>query len=201
MPYPAELLNDDEQIVLDLRPHWWFIVPRLALLVVMVAFGLVVLANDWPGPVMALVAVAVLVALVYFIFRYIRWASTVLVLTNDRLIYRAGVFTRHGVEIPLERINTVFLRQSVFERLMGSGDLSLESAGEQGRQNFSDIRRPLQVQSEIYRQMDRNEGRHRDLAGSDDVAGQIIQLDRLRQQGLLTDAEFQSKKADLLRRM
>ncbi len=199
MPYPADLLNDDEEIILDLRPHWWLVVPRLALLIAAIVVGLLVLMYELPGPVMGLAAVAVVAALIYLALRYVRWSTTELILTSDRLIYRAGIFTREGVEIPLERINTVFLRQSVFERMLGSGDLSLESAGENGRQDFANIRRPHRVQSAIYRQMGDRTGRTQD--GPVDLAGQIVKLDELRRQGLLSDAEFEAKKSDLLRRM
>ena len=53
-----------------------------------------------------------------------------------------------GVEIPLERVNTMHFNQSVFERITGSGDLVIESGGEDGQQRFTDIRRPDQVQND-----------------------------------------------------
>lgn len=208
MPYPSHLLNEGEQIVLDLRPHWWYLTPRFAVLLGAIAAGLVVLAFELPAAVMLVAAAAVVGALVWFGARYVVWTTTGLTLTTDRLIYRAGVFTREGIEIPLERINTVFFRQSFFERVLRSGDLTLESAGEQGRQNFTDIRDPLRVQNEIYRQMEANENRKFDRAGavagstpSADIPGQIRQLDELRRQGIISQQEFEAKKADLLRRM
>jgi hypothetical protein len=101
----------------------------------------------------------------------------------------------------------VFFSQSIFERILGSGDLVIESAGEQGRQAFSDVRKPSAVQNEIYLQMEANENRKFDRIGArgggggDSIPAQIEQLDDLRRRGVLTDAEFQAKKADLLRRM
>jgi hypothetical protein len=106
-------------------------------------------------------------------------------------------------------VNTVFFSQTILERVVGSGDLVIESAGEMGRQNFSNVRKPSAVQNEIYRQMEQNENRKFDRIGARtaepaptaSIPEQIQQLDALRQQGVLTDAEFQAKKADLLRRM
>src|SRR5262245_28126756 len=60
--------------------------------------------------------------------RVLRWATTHFVLTTDRLIFRSGVVAKFGREIPLERINDVTFSQSLFERLVGVGDLLLESA-------------------------------------------------------------------------
>ena len=79
-----------------------------------------------------------------------------------------------------------------------------------GRESFANVRKPAAVQNEIYRQMEQNENRKFDRIGArpapvfapgTGIPDQIQQLDALRQQGLLTEAEFQAKKAELLRRM
>ena len=138
------------------------------------------------------------------------------VVTTDRVIHRVGVISKHGVEIPLDRINTVFFHQSIFERLIGAGDLGIESAGERGSETFEDVRKPAIVQNEIYRQMEANNARMysgRMGVGSMPDTGpaavpdhlsvpqQIEKLDELRQRGVLTEAEFAEKKAELLKRM
>ena len=80
----------------------------------------------------------------------------------------------------------------------------IESAGEMGRQDFSNVRKPSAVQNEIYKQMEANENRKFDrvgrpaAAGGDSIPEQIAQLDELRRRGVLTEAEFQAKKAELL---
>jgi uncharacterized membrane protein YdbT with pleckstrin-like domain len=207
VPFSRKLLNEGEDVVLDLHPHWEFFVRSAAALVAAIVIGVVVLTRDLPGWVDALVGALVLAALIWFGLTYAKWATTNFVVTTDRLIYRHGVLSKHGIEIPLERVNTVFFSQSILERMLGSGDLVIESAGEMGRQNFSNVRKPSAVQNEIYRQMEQNENRKFDRIGSrQTVAGasvpeQIQQLDALRQQGVLTEAEFQAKKADLLKRM
>jgi uncharacterized membrane protein YdbT with pleckstrin-like domain len=127
------------------------------------------------------------------------------------------VVAKKGIEIPLDRINTVFFHQSFFERLIGAGDLGIESAGEGGRENFHDVRKPSLVQQEIYRQKEVLEStQHSRLgasiaasmqqgqpapSGGASIPDQIEQLDRLRRSGALTEDEFQTKKAELLRRL
>lgn len=157
-------------------------------------------------------AALIIFVLLWFGARYLVWMTTNFVLTSDRLIHRAGVFGRSGIEIPLERINTVFFRQSLFERLLGAGELVVESAGEMGQQSFANVRKPLNVQNEIYRQMEGNENRKFDRVGrnldggtlsntASSIPAQIEELAALREKGIITDAEFHAKKADLLRRM
>ena len=102
-----------------------------------------------------------LVALGWFAKTYAQWATTMFVLTTDRIISRRGFLHKEGTEIPLERINTVFFHQRIFERMVGAGDLTIESAGERGSETFSDVRRPSVVQKEIYVQMEENENRMR----------------------------------------
>jgi uncharacterized membrane protein YdbT with pleckstrin-like domain len=208
VPFSRKLLNDGEDVVLDLHPHWEFFVKSGAALTAAIVLGIFVLTKDLYGWVEAIVGVLVLAALGWFGATYAKWATTNFVVTTDRLIYRHGVLAKHGIEIPLERVNTVFFSQSILERMVGSGDLVIESAGEMGRQNFSNVRKPSAVQNEIYRQMEENENRKFDRIGARpsgaagaNVPEQIQQLDALRQQGVLTDAEFQAKKAELLGRM
>ena len=217
MPFPKELLTDDEQMVLDLRPHWWYIAPASFYLALAVIAGLVALLQDWWDPLKVAIGLVVLVALGYFAQRYSKWATTNFVVTNERVVSRMGVVAKKGIEIPLDRINTVFFNQSFFERLLGAGDLGIESAGEGGRQTFTDIRKPSLVQQEIYRQKEAFEKRRlgdmgRTIASqfpvqpqpqpnAQSVPEQIEHLDRLRRSGAITEEEFQAKKAELLRRM
>jgi len=207
MPFSRKLLNEGEDVVLDLHPHWEYFIKQSLVLLAAVTLGVVVLLQDAHGAIQATTGVALLAALGWFGLTYAKWVTTNFVVTTDRLIYRHGVLAKHGIEIPLERVNTVFFSQSVFERIVGSGDLVIESAGEMGRQDFSNVRKPSAVQNEIHRQMEDNENRKFDRRGPQvpaagpSIPEQIQQLDALRQQGVLTDAEFQAKKADLLDRM
>ena len=146
-------------------------------------------------------AVLVIVALVWFAIRYLHWATTNFVVTTDRLIFRSGVLAKRGIEIPLERVNTVFFDQTFLERILRSGDLAIESAGERGTQHFTDIAHPSMVQNEIYRQIEDNQNRMMGGRREPTVAEQIGQLDELRKKGVVTQAEFDAKKAQLLDRM
>jgi uncharacterized membrane protein YdbT with pleckstrin-like domain len=211
VPFPRQLLNEGEDVVLDLHPHWWFFAGPLTALLGSILLGVVVLAADLPAAVQVLVGVIVLFCLGWFGSRYAKWVTTNFVVTTDRLIYRHGVLAKRGIEIPLERVNTVFFGQSIWERILRSGDLVIESAGERGQQSFSNVRHPSAVQNEIYKQMEDNENRkfdriarNRDRAEDDDadsIPGQIRELDELRRQGVLSEEEFAEKKKDLLDRM
>jgi uncharacterized membrane protein YdbT with pleckstrin-like domain len=205
--YPKKHLNDSEQVVLELKPHWWFLVPRLALLILVLIVAVLVLVQVDNAAAEFLLGIGVLAGLVYFAIRYAQWATTDFVVTSDRVIYRSGVLAKSGIEIPLERINTVVFNQGIFERALGAGDLEIESAGDTPS-HFSDIRKPDYVQAEIYRQMESNENRKFDRLGGHverintganlTVAEQIEKLDDLRSRGVISEEEFQAQKASLL---
>jgi uncharacterized membrane protein YdbT with pleckstrin-like domain len=220
--FPRNLLNENEELVLDLRPHWYFLAkPALALFAAVVVGLLVIVAWTPPDSIDAVVSILggllVVAALVWFGWTYLVWNNTMFVLTSDRIVSRRGVLSKEGIEIPLERVNTVFFKQSVFERMLRSGDLAIESAGERGTETFSNIRQPSIVQKEVYVQMESNENRKFDRinrpagsgpndptaagGGAHDVPGQIDKLAELHQRGVLSDAEYQRKKAELLDRM
>ena len=210
MAFPKHLLTEDEDLVLDLRPHWWFLAPAGALLALVTLLGGLVLVNAWPALVGWVVLPVWIGTVGYVGVQYLVWNTTNFVVTSERVVSRRGVISKTGIEIPLDRINTVFFNQSIFERMIGAGDLGIESAGEGGRQQFSDIRRPNLVQNEIYRQVEGLQDRrlHRLGRSASDASAhersipeQIEQLDRLRRQGVVTDEEFEQKKRELLDRM
>jgi uncharacterized membrane protein YdbT with pleckstrin-like domain len=156
VPFPRRLLNENEVVILDLRPHWWVLVGSAVLLAISLGLAVAVsiavsgVAHD---PLLIASLLLVLFVLARFVRRYARWATTNMVLTSERLILRAGVFAKSGREIPLERVNDLTYRQSFFERVIGAGDLLVESGGERGQQVLRMVPNPMRVQQAIYTQM------------------------------------------------
>lgn len=208
MPFDDSNLHRDEKIVLDLHPHWIMLAKGVVILVVTIVIGgwLLLFAGLDDGAFKNVVNVAaslaIITSLLYMLQRWIAWVSTNFVVTTDRAIYREGIISKRGVEIPLERINTVFFNQSVVDRVIGAGTLTIESAGENGVQTFQDVRDPIGVQQVLYQQMEDNENRKFDRVRSPaqpvSVADELAKLATLHEQGHLSDAEFAAQKAKLL---
>lgn len=201
MPFPRKLLNEGEDIVLDLHPHWWYFVKPVVVLVAGIV-GAVALRDVDAARIAFLVVIVV--AAVWLAVVYAKWATTNVVVTTDRLIHRVGVLGKQGKEIPLERVNDIAVSQTFFERLIGSGDVTIESGGERGQQVFTDIPKPFLVQNVIYTEMERAGARDAARASGSrelSIPEQLEKLDELRQRGVITQAEFDAKKAQLLDRM
>jgi len=208
MAYPKKNLNSNETIALDMHPHWWYFAQPAAALVGSIIIGIVVLGKTESGDTagkaarMATVALLVITSL-WLIGRFLKWLTTNFVITSQRIIFRQGVFAKSGIEIPLERVNNVNFNQGIFERMLGAGDLLIESGGEDGQQRFTDIRHPDKVQNLVHAQVEAlvqtragytNQSRP---AGSD-VADQLERLEGLLQRGTITPEEFAAQKAKLL---
>lgn len=210
-PYPRKLINEGEEVVLDLKPHWWFFVRDM--IATTIVLGLLVLLLWWDNVVtqwLFILGLVVWAGLV--VLDYLRWTYTHFVVTDRRVISRSGIISKRGTEIPLDRINNIDFHQRLIDRIVGAGDLDIESAGKDGQSHFDFVRHPDMVQQEIYRQMEANAKRqaswHRDPAGAaaappaaPDVTEQIAKLAGLRDQGHITPEEFEAKKAELLDRM
>ena len=203
MPYPAKLLNPDESVALDLNPHWWYFAESVSSFAVSGILWLFVFGKyqDDPKPFLTYpIGVIALATLAWVIVRYLKWRTTYFVITSDRLIYRHGVIGKAGIEIPLERVNNVNFKQGIFERIIGAGDLLIESGGEDGQQRFTDVSHPDKVQNLIHMQMEDNQKRSFsvNVAGGNDVATQLEKLEGLRDLGSISAEEFESQKRRLL---
>ncbi|MGH9281098.1 MAG: PH domain-containing protein [Acidimicrobiales bacterium] len=206
--FPRKYLNEGEEIVLELHPHWsFFITPVASLLGVVLVAGLIV--GWWDSPFTVYPALfAALVAIGWCLHRYARWATTNFVVTTDRLIHRHGVLAKKGKEIPLERLNDVSFHRRLIQRMLGAGDILIESGGERGQQRFDHIVHPEEVQSIIYREIEAAKARdldraagHRGASGGVSPLEQLEKLEELRQRGVISQAEFEAKKAQLLDRL
>ena len=219
MPFPSRLVYDGETVSLDLRPHWWYFsrhivtgIPLLLLIILTFQISDSGIYNVVKWPVVLLV----LVWSLWLGAKYLQWLRTYFVVTDQRVLYRTGVLARHGVEIPLDRITNINFHQGIWERIIGAGDLEVQSAGEEGDTLFENVRHPDGVQQEIYRQMEahathasgadaigeavaravRDHGG--DRRAGEGVVDKVEQLARLRDEGHITWDEFEQRKNRLL---
>jgi uncharacterized membrane protein YdbT with pleckstrin-like domain len=149
-------LTEDEQLVLRLHPHWKTLIGPLAVAVLVVAAALVAEVLIPSGSAatlgrLAVAVVAILFLMLWLMVPVLRWRTTVFELTTRRLRMRDGIITRHGRDIPLVRINDVSFEKGLLDRLLGSGRLVVESAGEHGQIVLTDIPRVEFTQATLFR--------------------------------------------------
>jgi uncharacterized membrane protein YdbT with pleckstrin-like domain len=157
VPYPEKILADDEQVVERLHPHWITLVPATLWFIVICAAGGVGIAFA-PDKGTARLVVLILIIVVGVVLLtwlalspWIRWRTTHYIFTTHRVLIRRGVFTHTGRDIALQRINDVGFEQSLWDRMVRAGTLTIESAGEHGQEQLANVPRSDQQQQTLNR--------------------------------------------------
>jgi uncharacterized membrane protein YdbT with pleckstrin-like domain len=167
MAYPRKLLGDGEEVVAELRPHVKELyLPTAALLLLLPAavyVGSVVPDGGAQRSMRIAVGLLALGLLLYAsVLPYLRWFTTLYVITDRRVITRHGIIARSGRDMPLSRVNDVsFEHSGLLDRLLGCGTLVVESAGERGQLVLRDLPQVEEVQRDIYRLVAADEERRR----------------------------------------
>ena len=199
MPLPKDMLNQNETLVLDTHPHWWYFAGSVGILIPVV-IGEIFIALKIDGGFwnfLPKISAGVLaLAALWVGWKFILWRTTHFAVTSYRVIYQKGFFSKQGIEIPLERVNNVNFNQGIIERILGAGDLLIESGGQDGQQRFSDIQRPQIVKNMMLEQVQlRMDGRMGTRAN--DAATQLEKLEGLLQRGAITQEEFEREKGKI----
>jgi hypothetical protein len=230
VPISRRQLDEGEEVLVDLRPHWIFLFGPLATTIAALAAAVAVVTAFPHAPVALAWVLVALVALpgLWLVVRATQWWGTSLVVTDRRIVSRQGVFAREVVQVRLPRVAEVHARQELWQRLLGTGRLVVALREDAGAIVVDDVRRPRSLQRVITRQLDTRSGGPvesrpvttrpvpppddrtppRGVAGLSGPAGdptwiseQLIQLDDLRRRGIVTENEFAAKKAELLSRL
>jgi uncharacterized membrane protein YdbT with pleckstrin-like domain len=157
-------LTEEEHLVLRLHPHWKTLIRPLAVAVAVIVIALLgeVLIPSGSVATIGRLAIAVVVIgalMIWLMVPVLRWRTTVFELTSRRLRMRDGIVTRHGRDIPLARINDVSFSKGLLDRLLGSGRLVVESAGEHGQIVLTDIPRVESTQATLFRLVEDEQNR------------------------------------------
>lgn len=205
MSYVESLLSEDEEIVHTSHQHWFVVVPSLlgmaffSLLIVALTVALVTFLAGALLPLSLAPLAFLLIPVGKVIGDLLRWRSRSLVITNRRVIHVAGVLSKNVLDSSLEKVNDVSMEQSLWGRLFDYGDLEILTASESGANRFERIAHPVTCKTAMLDQKRLVENDLPALAA--DIPTQIAKLAALREKGIVTDSEFDAKKAELLGRM
>jgi membrane protein YdbS with pleckstrin-like domain len=151
MGYPDKSLNPGEQVAIEVRPHWKYLAGPIFAVAVVVVGSVVALVESVPRWAELALAVLLVLCLLWLGGRYVRWVTTSFVVTNERLILGKGVVRRTVREILLDRLTDITYNQTLLDRILGCGDILLESPGRDSQEVFPDLPHPVKIQNEIYR--------------------------------------------------
>lgn len=173
---PRKILSSDERVVFESRPSAWVYMKSAALAFIVMLAAMAVFAWPWiPGapdlPYVteaferedygdilhwAFAGIAVL-AMLYFIARWLRWSSTVYAATDERLIKQRGILNKVYEDIPVTMITNIDLAQSLGKRALGYGTMIFSTQGMGGKKAdmvWEAVPDPLTVRRRIQEVMD-----------------------------------------------
>lgn len=143
-----------EQSLTQVRQHWSVIALPLAGGALAVVAGVVAwllipasVAGIRLDTVRLVILVLLLLAgLTWSVVRWLQWRLTTFVLTDRRIVSEGGVLSRYSESITLDRIQNTVLRRPLSDRLLGAGEIEIESAGRDG----AEVMRRIPHASQFY---------------------------------------------------
>ena len=138
------------------------------------------------------------------VYDYMIWWNREYVITNHRVIQIDGVLNKNVTDSSLEKVNDVKMSQSFIGRIFNYGDIEILTASELGANLFQRINNPIKFKTVMldakdamgHEEMVRNPT---DGFRPGDLPAMLANLEALRKRGVLSEAEFQQKKAELLK--
>jgi uncharacterized membrane protein YdbT with pleckstrin-like domain len=210
--YLQSLLGDRENIILATRHHWFVLASSIILEAVLILIIFIAtltitiyLANEPAWPLVAVIGFIILLIPITTGTRDIlEWTSHQFIITNHRVMQMSGVFNKSVIDSSLEKVNDIKMEQSALGRLFGYGDIEILTASESGVNLFKKIDNPLKFKSALINAKESLE--RSPVAAADsvpvenktDIPELINRLADLRSRGIITETEFQEKKAVLL---
>jgi len=198
------MLGENERILLITRQHWFVLFSAILAeititLLLIVAFSVATIYY----PLAAIGFVLVFLPLISMLRDILIWTNHEYLVTNRRVIQISGIFNKNVVDSSLEKVNDVKMTQSFFGRLFDYGDVEILTASEIGVNLFKRIGNPVKFKTAMLNAKEKlgYEGTGTHAQRTDSIPAMIAKLDELRKQGIVTDAEFQAKKKELLAKM
>jgi uncharacterized membrane protein YdbT with pleckstrin-like domain len=204
--YTQSMLGENERILLITRQHWFVLFSAIlaevvvTLIVIAAISALTVISLN---PLAALGFLLVLIPVAIMLRDILVWYNRQYIVTNRRVIQIFGIFNKNVVDSSLEKVNDVKMTQSFFGRLFDYGDVEILTASEQGSNLFKRIGDPIKFKTAMLNAKESlgfDEDRPR-AQPAESIPAMIAELDELRKKGIVTEAEFQAKKAQLLAKM
>jgi hypothetical protein len=206
--YVDKLLGRNEKIALTTRQHW-FVLFRETFKELLFALLIIILATAaffFPpiAPFAPFVYILLLFPALGLVYDYMIWWNREYIVTNHRVVQVNGVLNKSVIDSSLEKVNDVKMSQSFFGRLFNYGDIEILTASELGVNLFQRINDPIKFKTVMLDAKESLGHEEMPTTPSDgfrpsDLPALLANLEALRKRGVLTEAEFQQKKAELLK--
>lgn len=205
--YLNNLLGDNETVLFVTRQHWLVLLGEILVEALLTIAIIVLVTMLWSlllmNPLVLFGYLLLILPLGSMWRDYLIWSNRKFIVSTRRVIQISGVFSKNVTDSSLEKVNDVKLEQSFLGRVLDYGDIEILTASELGVNLFRRIGRPIRFKTAMLNAKEKMETEQASggRRPEPDVPTLIEQLDGLRKQGVLTEEEFQRKKAELLTKL
>jgi uncharacterized membrane protein YdbT with pleckstrin-like domain len=205
--YIESLLADREKIILTAHQHWFILVSAIVveIIVILIIITLAIIAGAYLPEFALLIGaigtILLLLPLSTMIRDVLDWMNRQYIVTNRRVIQISGILNKNVTDSSLVKVTDVKMEQSALGRLFDYGDIEILTASELGANLFRRLDEPIRFKTAMLNAKENLEQGESIEKPADDIPSIIASLDHLRQSGILSDAEFNQKKDDLLARI
>jgi len=197
------MLGGGEVILVTARRHPLFLAGRLSLYIVaaliLIGVGIwtAISYNLYVGVALWVIS---LIPIAIALVKFIAWRNEVYAVTNDRIVQVEGILSRRVFDSSLEKVNDILLTQSLFGRMFNYGTIEIITGSDVGLNRLDALKAPLDFKRAILDARNALEGRGRGMPQqfvADDRSQLLESLDNLRSSGVLSEAEYEIKRARL----
>jgi uncharacterized membrane protein YdbT with pleckstrin-like domain len=132
-----------------IRPSMKFINTGYVITIIVAAAGIVLTYQYLPPSYPNWIPALWLILFLWPIKRHIQRQSVKLTISGDKLRYETGLGSRSTRIIQLPKVQDVRVVQSVMQRMLGVGDISIETAGENSRLVVHNLDQPQQLAEQL----------------------------------------------------
>jgi membrane protein YdbS with pleckstrin-like domain len=142
---------DQDQVIFSITPAFYEVLPSYlaaAVLSLIVTAGVAYARGS--------LGIALIAAAIFFmrpIFRHMRLRRTVYTLTATKLEIRTGILSKDAKNIPLRHIDNVEVSETLKERLIGVGDVLIDSAALDTKMVLNNVKNPRKYADLIMDQL------------------------------------------------
>jgi uncharacterized membrane protein YdbT with pleckstrin-like domain len=200
-------LKKDEKLLLIIRQHW------IKLVLPFFAWLLLSIVLLWWLTNYSITFIIILLTAIYPMVEYINWKYNLWAVTNMRVVDESGFFTRYSKESPLDKINNVEYNQPVMGRILGYGNVDIQTAAEMGETKYTLIHHPKLLKDTITHAQEEYKkiqitsqatqlaaaiAQHSSGLSQKMIADELDKLFALLQKGAITQDEYAAQKNRLL---
>jgi len=193
---------------------WWPILAGIAILAIALTL---IFASPTLKVLWILALLVALVPLFKLVIAFLDWLNERYIITNRRVMQTRGIFNKQVSDSALEKVNDVELKQSVVGRLLKYGTVEIITGSDVGVNLFQRISNPVRFKRAMLNAKEGVQVRAVEAmlgpalpayqataqapaapAAAGNIGDRLIELTELRQKGMISEAEFQAKRKELL---